>query len=241
MDIFGRVGWEAIILPTTDLQLYFFICRHLISSVWPVTSSSNLGGKFPHILKHLTGPDTGAVQVGHCFIQIDTKMTNLEKQRDSHWRAKPLCITQIWVRTPIYGWMQMVTPFRVLPESAVWSISHRMVTLQSLRQFRSLGMLSRTRSSLKQPSFRNCCACACALSLTVAYLLACEKKKRPELHFRERENHLSWKWITLKRIPRQIVTFPYETNSTRTVVDKAQRQVAYWIFLKRALDLELRD
>ena len=105
MDIFGRVGWEAIILPTTDLQLYFFTCRHLISSVWPVTSSSNLGGKFPHIPKHLTGPDTGAVQVGHCFIQIDTKMTNLEKQLDSHPRAKPLYITQqIWVRNA-FIWM----------------------------------------------------------------------------------------------------------------------------------------
>lgn len=62
----------------------------------------------------------------------------------------------------------------VLPVSAVWSISQRMATLQSRRQFSSLGILSSTSSSLRQPSLRNCCTWVCTRSVTAAYLLALE-------------------------------------------------------------------
>lgn len=61
--------------------------------------------------------------------------------------------------------------------SAVCSMSQRIATLPSRRQFSSLGMLSSTSSSLRQPSLRNCCTCVCTRSVTAAYLLALKHTK----------------------------------------------------------------
>ncbi len=70
-------------------------------------------------------------------------------------------------------WFQPLQARDISPDSAVCSISQRMATLQSRRQLSSLGMLSRTISSLRNP-FNNCCTCGRKLSTLAAYRPAWE-------------------------------------------------------------------
>ena len=168
--------------------------------------------------------------MGRWLVQVDTRTTNLKSHLILIQRLNNFCTTGHILALKAFKWSHTDGhSFRPLPESAVWSISHRMATLQSLRQFRSLGILSRTISSLKYPSFRNCCTWLCTLSLTVAYLLDFEKEKA-WITFSKRENYFPRKWIPYRWAHWQAITFLEEVNNMWTIVGKTQRQVVCWTF-----------